>query len=1051
MYLAMPQDRAPEKNVFARCRSGVFSCILFVGFLGFTGCQGNDLGEETTFKAPGDEDHDCGAPTFDPAVVAGLHVWRDCDTDRWHLLATAGGGNEHFVGVIESDLGFDEVTPARLEASDRVDSSGSGRIEFSLYVSDRWRDEIEFSFPDGANVVLTVDEPSDVAIFLGEARDREASPAVLSGMTQRAVTVECGQPSVDSVTTAAAVIWRNCEDGQWHVEFTGGADRATYNGSIVGDRPFDSVDLVSIEPHDRIDRSEVDVVSIELSVTNPWRDEIDFTIDDNARASLELSEPGTTQFLVGPALEEYEASVIVTAGEDGGSGGGGGDEIVCADTVDYEALGYLPVTNFGADPTGRRISTAAIQSAIDEAYSRGMVAFFPTGTYLVDDTIEMRQNDDGPNREGHILVGSYCGERPVIRLRDRSAGFDVCGGYPDDMTNCRPDTTPDYSTPSPCDFRERTNLKSVILFWRENDDCTAAEQNPDASEGGRDWNNVIRNIDIVLGDNPGAVGIRHSGAEGSATQEVRVDARGGFAGIYSLNNSGGYNYDIEVIGGRHGIYATRMRGGPPLVVGLRLSGQTEEPLVIEQYTPTNIVGFEIEHETGPVISVRRGGHSCSGHLAMIDGSIELTAATSPVIRNTERSIYLQNVYVRGATDIVFSSTASARLQATNPEVWSLVDEYSYGGNYEASFGEPGALVDGHRTDQTYYDGGLTSALDLRAAPAGHLPSEDLLSRHLHRRGLCHVEDANLLFVTDFGATPDGGGDDTAAIQAAIDRAQAEGTNGVFVPFGEYQISGTITLRENTMLCGASRTSSILNAAAWTPTSEQPILRTVDSASATTSVAELMLGMGDVPQYAVRWMAGRDSVVRDLYYERMHWRSDENRRRAIITGNGGGRWYGLLQRGGYHEPVGPDARLLLIQGTNEPLTFYSLHCQHLVSSGNPQCEMRNAANVTVYSLKAEMTSHPDQIEDISAEDMNITFAINNSRNFSIYGVEGMLQTAPGRGLFEITNSENITLVHVGRRDVWSKWPRNQWNYVVEDYYGRISRVDATNFLRFFRRH
>ena len=51
----------------------------------------------------------------------------------------------------------------------------------------------------------------------------------------------------------------------------------------------------------------------------------------------------------------------------------------------------------------------------------------------------------------------------------------------------------------------------------------ANAQGPDDTHGGRDWNQVIRNVKIVLGNNPGAVGIRHAGAQGSSAQEVSID------------------------------------------------------------------------------------------------------------------------------------------------------------------------------------------------------------------------------------------------------------------------------------------------------------------------------------------------------------------------------------------------------------------------------------------------------------------------------------------------------------------------------------------------
>ncbi len=64
-----------------------------------------------------------------------------------------------------------------------------------------------------------------------------------------------------------------------------------------------------------------------------------------------------------------------------------------------------------------------------------------------------------------------------------------------------------------------------------------------------------------------------------------------------------------------------------------------------------------------------------------------------------------------------------------------------------------------------------------------------------------VASADMLNVKDFGAVGDGKADDTAAIQAALDKAKA-GPRGssVFVPAGEYRVTRTLTV-QNCLLTG----------------------------------------------------------------------------------------------------------------------------------------------------------------------------------------------------------------------------------------------------------
>jgi hypothetical protein len=58
-----------------------------------------------------------------------------------------------------------------------------------------------------------------------------------------------------------------------------------------------------------------------------------------------------------------------------------------------------------------------------------------------------------------------------------------------------------------------------------------------------------------------------------------------------------------------------------------------------------------------------------------------------------------------------------------------------------------------------------------------------------------------LNVLDFGAVGDGVADDTAAIQAAVDAANANRANEIYFPVGEYVIAGTITLTSGIRLIG----------------------------------------------------------------------------------------------------------------------------------------------------------------------------------------------------------------------------------------------------------
>src|SRR5690606_17930275 len=100
-------------------------------------------------------------------------------------------------------------------------------------------------------------------------------------------------------------------------------------------------------------------------------------------------------------------------------------------------------------------------------------------------------------------------------------------------------------------------------------------------------------------------------------------------------------------------------------------------------------------------------------------------------------------------------------------------------------------------------------------------------------------------------------------------------------------------------------------------------------------------------YALRWRAGRRSVVRNVSPLAGFWEPGAPpafHPMVRIEGSGGGRWY---QFEGWHWwGQGPDYRHLLVEGTSEPLAFYMLNPEHAASEA--QVELRKARNVSIYS-------------------------------------------------------------------------------------------------------
>ncbi|MBN2536149.1 MAG: hypothetical protein JXB88_24925 [Spirochaetales bacterium] len=234
----------------------------------------------------------------------------------------------------------------------------------------------------------------------------------------------------------------------------------------------------------------------------------------------------------------------------------------------YASFGIVDVTAapFHADPAGKKDSTKALQSAIDFARDNQMVCFFPSGTYLISDTLICRQ---GMYLRSHreavfnfdlmpcFLMGSRLGEgspsykRPQIVLAPNSGGFDDPG-------------------------KKKYLLDYIIYYVKDKHDINSIDTSP--ASYSKAYNAVINaafmNIDIEIGKgNSGAVGIRFNAAEGSVLQDVNIDATYGYIGIDGAAGNGGNWAHVTVTGGDIGLDMTEYSVPTPVMAGIILIGQ----------------------------------------------------------------------------------------------------------------------------------------------------------------------------------------------------------------------------------------------------------------------------------------------------------------------------------------------------------------------------------------------------------------------------------------------------------------------------------------------
>ncbi len=227
-------------------------------------------------------------------------------------------------------------------------------------------------------------------------------------------------------------------------------------------------------------------------------------------------------------------------------------------------IGLLDVTKapYFADPTGEVDATESIQRAVNDARDHWLVCYFPDGTYLISDTISCEQKvsklDRPRSTDGHtqhywnlpnriVMIGSTKGRRPVLKLSADAKGFD-----------------------------DPQNPKLAVWVWAQTRDDAPGKQEPiwGKEQPNISFSHIFKGIDIDIRGHRGAIGIRHSGSQGSTLQDVTVQAEGAYAGLSNCCGQGGGTYNVEVIGGRYGI--TIDRGSRfPLLVACVFRDQTD--------------------------------------------------------------------------------------------------------------------------------------------------------------------------------------------------------------------------------------------------------------------------------------------------------------------------------------------------------------------------------------------------------------------------------------------------------------------------------------------
>lgn len=639
-------------------------------------------------------------------------------------------------------------------------------------------------------------------------------------------------------------------------------------------------------------------------------------------------------------------------------------------------IGFLDVTKkpYFADPSGQSDSTAAIQKAVNDARDFRYACFFPSGTYLISDTISCEQalyKLDAPKKaDGKvqnywgsrnlpcILIGSRKGSRPVLRLNPESKKF-----------------------------QDKNNPRPLVWVWAQTRDNVPGTDEPawGTEQPNISFNQIFQGIDIDVSGHPGAVGIRHAGSQGSTLEDVRIHAEGAFSGIWNCPGQGGGTYNVEIIGGDYGVWLDQAARFP-MLAGLLCRGQ-KKAFVYHAglVTPLMMAGFFFEGD--PECAVSLVDNKAGAGTTLVDGIIKFSGKGRPVFETTQdENLVLKNVYVSNAVEVVRGERIPAK------DSGSLIQ----------------CFARRNGSSRFWYGGQLTNKTRFEIVGADSAPVwEHIRKKHVwDAETFPFFEDEDAVNIKDLGARGDGVSDDTAVFKKAIGEHAK-----IFVPRGTYIVSDTLTLEKNTALFGVARIVSNIQAKDGWGRENTPIITTVDDRDATTCLAGLSVNHTDRAMHLslIHWQAGRDSVVRNIYSDLVETDQKLKGGRMVfdwfISGSGGGRWYAVnCREGGYTRKSGhPGYRRLMVQGTTEPLAFYAMNTERITS--DYQAEIQKSGGVSFYYYKAEAS----QIGTNNTQTPVVK--ICGSDNVSIYCMSGVLKMCDRGSLVTVEDSASVTVTCV----------------------------------------
>ncbi len=606
---------------------------------------------------------------------------------------------------------------------------------------------------------------------------------------------------------------------------------------------------------------------------------------------------------------------------------------------------YFTKENFPIAGDGIGDDASALQSAIDlvrEQSYRGLV-FIPEGTYRLGKTIHLWQ--------GIRLIG-YGKTRPLFKLGMNTPGFQegnrkymvhFCHNRPDDEGYLQPGT---WVTP---DFQDGT------------------------------FNTMysgIDNINFEIGEgNPAAIAVRFHIAQVCALENIDFNIGNGRGAVEEMGNI------IENCTFRGGEYGIKTSSSAPgwqcMVLDCTFEGQREASIITQSAKMLVIRG---RFKNAPV-----GIFVPTSEILFVEDTWFEDINNSAVVCKNYTSETLQVNFVNlKLSNVPYSIRFSGRIQGVSenevkmdyeaPAPLYEIKSFSQGLHIENSNGSAVKRYFGVEQDQLPMES--PGRLKPKDMPA--LPSQN-----------------SWVNISDLGAKGDGITDDTEIFKKAISEYDA-----IYVPMGEYVVTKTLELREQTCLIGFHPYMTNLILKDGTPgftdaDNIKPLLVAPENGS--NGISGIGFDLGINPgAVGIKWMAGSNSYIDDGLFRARGSRNPrgEGHAHSIWVTNGGGGIFKNLWI------VDPRTKLaFLVSNTSTVGKIYEISVEH---HKEMEIKLDNVENWSFYALQIEEDRGSEKTLGIYMKDCkNIHFA--NLRSHRTTGV-----WEPYHAAVQIRDSNNITI-------------------------------------------